>query len=46
MGDVRVTAEARLALMAPRRYIARMPEQLDVGAWPSARITSQNSSIR
>jgi hypothetical protein len=34
MGDVRVTAEARLALMAPRRDIARMPDQLDVGAWP------------
>jgi hypothetical protein len=34
MGDVRVTAEALLALMTPCRYIARMPEQLDVGAWP------------
>jgi hypothetical protein len=34
MGDVRVTAEARLTLMAPCRDIARMPEQLDVGARP------------
>jgi hypothetical protein len=34
MGDVRMTAEAPLALMAPCRYIARMPEQLDIGAWP------------
>jgi hypothetical protein len=34
MGDVWMTAEARLALMAPCRDIARMPEQLNVGAWP------------